>query len=76
MTFEILPMKKHINYFICTGTDPRKPDWNASMKSGYPLLVSLALTIIVYVVTVVRLKIRKMKEASVNVVQAQQHNSG
>ena len=76
LTFQILPMKEHINFYICTGTDPRKSDWNAPRKSGYPLLIALTLTIVVYVVTVARLKIRKMKDTSLNVGAAQQQNSG
>jgi len=60
LAFIILPGKNHINWYICSGTDPR-PVWSGPVKRNNQTLVIFFLTIACWIVTVVRIIILKRK---------------
>ena len=74
LTYQMLPGRDLISYYICSGQDPRG-NWNEPIRSNKVFAYTFTLTLAVYAVTLVKLKLFK-KEDQIATVSAKVHKPG
>ena len=61
IVFKILPGREHINFYICSGEDPRQV-WDQPVKVNLTFALAFFITLFFYTVTLIRIKLLKLSE--------------